>query len=120
MLHAELGRSPIQINIKSRMISCWLSVVNGKESKLSKLMYTIILKEHEKGLYVFKWNRCYSINSILVSVSGPDRFWKDSISNPKAVKLSISQALCDLYIQEWNEKVNNNNNNNNNFYILGG
>ena len=33
MLHAELGRHPIQINIKSRMIGFWLSIVNGKESK---------------------------------------------------------------------------------------
>ena len=29
MLHAELGRHPIQINIKSRMIGFWLSIVNG-------------------------------------------------------------------------------------------
>ena len=54
MLHAELGRHPIQINIKvskgakirsrynqrlkSRMIGFWLSIVNGKESKLLKLL----------------------------------------------------------------------------------
>ena len=30
MLHAELGRHPIQNNIKSRMIGFWLSIVNGK------------------------------------------------------------------------------------------
>ena len=66
MLHAELGRHPIQINIKSRMIGFWLSIVNGKESKLSKLLYTIMLKEHEKGSYNFKWIRC--INDILVAV----------------------------------------------------
>ena len=46
------------------------------------------------------------INDILVSVGRPDRFRNDSISNPKAVKLSISRVLSDLYIQEWNEKVN--------------
>ena len=43
MLHEELGRHPIQINIKSRMIGLWLSIVNGKESKLSKLLYSIML-----------------------------------------------------------------------------
>ena len=36
MLHAELGRHPIQINIKSRMIGFWLSIVNGKESKFNQ------------------------------------------------------------------------------------
>ena len=103
ILHAELGRQLTQINIKSRMISFWLSVVNGKESKLSQLLYTIMLKEQEKGLYDFKWIRC--INDILVSVGRPDLLRKGSISNPKALKLSILRAVSDLYIQEWNEKV---------------
>ena len=88
MLQAQLGRHPIQINIKSRMIGFWLSIVNGKESKSSKLLHTIMLKEKEKGFYDFKWI-CY-INDILVSVGPPDLFRNDSISNPKAVKLSIS------------------------------
>ena len=43
MLYTELGRHPIQINIKSRMIGFWLSIVNGKGSKLSKLLYSIML-----------------------------------------------------------------------------
>ena len=67
MLHAELGRHPIQINIKSRMIGFWLSIVNGKEFKLSKLLYSIMLKEHEKGSCNFKWILC--INYILDSCS---------------------------------------------------
>ena len=72
MLHAELGQHPIQINITSRMIGFWLSIVNGKESKLLKLLGSIMLKEHEKGSHNFKWIRC--INDILVSVGQPDLF----------------------------------------------
>ena len=52
MLHAELGWHPIQIDIKMRMIGFWLSTVNGKESKLSKLLYTFMLKEKEKGFMI--------------------------------------------------------------------
>ncbi|MCG8113215.1 MAG: reverse transcriptase domain-containing protein [Candidatus Thiodiazotropha taylori] len=104
MLHAELGRRPIQINIKSRMISFWLSIINGKESKLSKLVYKIMFNEHENGLYDYKWIRC--IKDILITVGRPELFKKSSISNPKAVKTSIAQTLSDLYIQEWYEKVN--------------
>ena len=66
MLHAELEGHPIQINIKSRMKGFWLSIVNGKETKLSKLLYSILLQEHKKGFNNFKWIRC--INDILVSV----------------------------------------------------
>ena len=104
MLHAELGRHPIQINIKSRMIGFWLSIVNGKESKLSKLLYSIMLKEHEKGSYNFKWIRC--INDILVAVGRPDLFRTEPVNDPNSVKMDISRTLSDLYIQEWNEKAN--------------
>ena len=104
MLHAELGRHPIQINIKSRMIGFWLSIVNGKESKLSKLLYSIMLKEHEKGSYNFKWIRC--INEILVAVGRPDLFRTEPVNSPNSVKMDISRTLSDLYFQEWNEKAN--------------
>ena len=53
MLHAKLGRHQIQFNIKSKMIGFWLSIVNGKESKLSKLQSSIMLKEHQMGSYNF-------------------------------------------------------------------
>ena len=102
MLHAELGRHLIQINIKSRMISFWLSIVNGKESKLLKLLYSIMFKEHEKGSYKFKWIRC--INDILVAV--PDLFKTEPANNPYSVKMDISRTLSDWYIQDWNEKAN--------------
>ena len=104
MLHAELGRHPIQINIKSRTIGFWLSIVNGKESKLSKLLYSIMLKEHEKGSYNFKWIRC--INDILGAVGRPDLFRTEPVNSPNSVKMDISRTLSDLYIQEWNEKAN--------------
>ena len=49
--------------IKSRMRGFWLIIVNGKDSRLSKLLYSIMLKEHENGSYNFKWICC--INDIL-------------------------------------------------------
>ena len=59
MLHAELERHPIQINIKSRMVGFWLSIVNGKESKLSKLLYSIMFKEHKKFFLSFLMDPLY-------------------------------------------------------------
>ena len=95
MSHAELGRHPIQINIKSRMIGFWLSIVNGKESKLSKLLYAIMLKEHEKGSYNFKWTRC--INDILLAVSRPDLSKTERVNNPNSVKW-IFHEHCQMCI----------------------
>ena len=35
MLFAELGRHPIQIDVKVRMINYWSSILNGKQTKLA-------------------------------------------------------------------------------------
>ena len=86
------------------MIGFWLSIVNGKESKLSKLLYSIMFKEHKKGSYNFNWIRC--INDILVTVGRPDLFKTEPVNIPKSVKMDISRTLTDLYNQEWNEKAN--------------
>ena len=51
-------------------------------------MFPIMFKEQENDLNDFKWIRCIFCR--------PSKY---SISNPKAVKLSITQALSDFYIQ---------------------
>ena len=52
MLHAELGWHPIQIDIRKRTMGFWLTIVNGKQSKLSKLLYTVMLKKQENVLII--------------------------------------------------------------------
>ena len=70
----RMGRHPIQINIKSRMIGFWLSCnCQWKRIQIIKLLYSIMLKEHEKGSYNFKWIRC--IKDILVAVGRPYLFF---------------------------------------------
>ena len=56
--------------------------------QLSKLLYSIMLKNHEKGSYNFKWIRC--INDILFAVGGPDLFKTEPVNNPNPVKMDIS------------------------------
>ena len=34
-----------------------------------------------------------------------DLLHKDSIENPKSIKVQISKTLSDLYIQEWHSKI---------------
>ena len=81
MLHAEFGRHLI-----------------------SKLLYSIMLKEHEKGSYNFKWISFK--NDILVAVGRPDLFKTEPVKNQNSMKIDISRTMSDLYIQEWNEKAN--------------
>ena len=42
MLFAELGRYPLDITVKIRMIGFWTRIISGKETKLSYLLYNTI------------------------------------------------------------------------------
>ena len=54
MLYAELGRTPIEIQIKTRMIGFWISLVNGNNSKFSRKLYNIMLTDSGSGRN-YKW-----------------------------------------------------------------
>ena len=45
MIYGELGRFPIEIDIKIRMESFWARLLLGKETKLSYLSYKLLLKK---------------------------------------------------------------------------
>ena len=85
------------------MISFWMNIVNGKQTKLSKWLYLLLLGEYDGGIYQHKWIHC--IKQILISVGRPDLLNKEVIENPKSIKNQISQTLSDLYVQEWHNKV---------------
>ena len=61
-----IRRRPLQINIKNRMIGLWISIINGKNSKLTNLLYNTLYNENELGIYNFKWIKC--IKDALISV----------------------------------------------------
>ena len=102
MLYAELGRVPIHLHIKKRIINYWISLINGSSSKFARKMYDIMLAEHENGK-THKW--ISYLKSILISVGLPDLIYQPIIINPQATKAKISETLKDLYIQEWHAKL---------------
>ena len=104
MLHAELGRRPIDVTIKTRLIGFWMNIINGKESKLSKLLYDILYHQYCSGEYQHKW--IHSIKELLISVGRFDLFNTRIIENPTSVKRQISETLVDLHTQDWHQKVN--------------
>jgi hypothetical protein len=42
MVYGELGRYPIDIDIKVRMISYWSKLILGNQSKISSLSYKLL------------------------------------------------------------------------------
>jgi hypothetical protein len=42
MLYGELGRYPLNITVKLKMLSFWSKLIDGKQSKLSSLIYRLL------------------------------------------------------------------------------
>ena len=77
--------------------------MNGKQTKLSKWLYLLLLGEYDGGIHQHKW--IHFIKHILISVGLPDLLNKEVIENPKSIKNQISKTLSDLCVQEWHNKV---------------
>lgn len=44
MIYGKLGRYPLKIQIKTRMIAYWSKLLTGKETDISKLFYNLAFK----------------------------------------------------------------------------
>ena len=107
MLHAELGRHTLDINIKSRAIGYWISFINSPNNKISKTLYNILYNETLLGRTNSKWLNY--IKDILTSVGKPHLFYQQQIFNPNSTKNLIVQTLKDQHIQNWNSKLQESN-----------
>jgi hypothetical protein len=54
IVYGELGRFPLEIRVKLRMISYWCKLVNN-ETKLSSSLYRLMLCLKNQGQNNFKW-----------------------------------------------------------------
>ena len=55
LLYGELGRYPVHISVKLRMIAFWFRLLTGKQSKLSLLVYSLLLNDMNNYVYNHKW-----------------------------------------------------------------
>ena len=94
MLYGELGRFPISVLIKSRMIGFWQRIVKGKQDKLSNKLYHILLEMHNRDLFHSKW--LLYIKSIL-NDCGKDYFWLNQNEIPTDISMSVKLKLMELH-----------------------
>ena len=64
MLYGELGRFPIAITIKKRIISFWSKLLLDKASKLSHRLYSVLYNNFNNNHYDFPWLQ--NVKSILI------------------------------------------------------
>lgn len=98
MLYGELGRYPIEITIKCRIINYWNRLISGKHTKLSFLLYNKLkttLNVHSKWIS--------NIKRIFDEIGRPD-IWLNQVPNSNYDKL-VKQNLKDQFLQDWSSKL---------------
>lgn len=96
MLHGELGRFPLEIIVKTRMIGFWNRLMHGKETKLSFLLYQCLLHSPNQPS---KWIN--HIKSIFIQVGRPDIWLGQQNFQLKSLSSLVKKTLVDQYIQDW-------------------
>ena len=62
-----------------------MNIVNGKQTKLSKWLYLLLLGEYDGGIHQHKW--IHFIYHILISVGRPDLLNKEVIETQNQSKI---------------------------------
>ena len=101
MVLGELGRFPIEVKVKLRMISFWSRLIQS-ESKLSSILYKLMLSLNEQNQHTFKWIKC--MESIFNEVGLGYNFQNQVGYFDKNM---IKQILRDQFIQKWHSDINN-------------
>ncbi|MEW8548622.1 MAG: reverse transcriptase family protein [Candidatus Thiodiazotropha sp.] len=101
MLYAELGRYPLNITIKTRMIGFWNRLLLGKQFKLAYIMYQTLKTTDER----FKW--ISHIKQILTDVGRYDIWINQNALNSYNIKYTVKRILMDQFLQSWRSSLNN-------------
>jgi hypothetical protein len=100
ILYAELGRYPLSIVIKSRMINFWNKIITGNQSKISYRIYKYM---QQIPNYESKW--ITGIKNILNETGRFDLWLEQDNIQSKSLKLTIKQILIDQNIQNWHNRL---------------
>ena len=101
MVYGELGRFPILINRKIRILKYWVKIVNGKACPLVKQMYNVgaLYNATLSDNRVINWA---SLVESLINSLGFGLVWTEQFVANEPYFISLSkQRLCEQYIQQW-------------------
>jgi hypothetical protein len=104
MVYGELGRMPLSVLIKSRMIPFWFRIISGDDSKMSSIVIKLLCNMYSKNLNESKWIQCIEAN---LNKLGLGFVWLNQGCNISKnwLKHIVSQTLSDQYKQEWYSMV---------------
>ena len=102
-VYAELGRMPLEIKIKTKVLFFWSKLVTGKQTKLSYIMYFFLLMLHNENIYSSEW-----ITFIIDTLYGCGLSYlclEQEYMKPEYVKRRVQLTLEDQYLQSWKQSL---------------
>ncbi len=87
MIYEELGKYPVSIHIKTRMVNYWSSVITGKQDKLSYVMYQCLYKLYNENSFRSPWLKY--IKTLLNNSGMSDIWMAQEIYNSVWLKLAF-------------------------------
>ena len=104
MVYGELGRYPMEIMIKRKIVLFWNNLLY-EGNKLSSILYQLMFRLHQQNPSHFKW--ISYVKSIFDEI-GLSFIWNDQLPIEKNVlKNIVSSKLNDQFIQKWFSQMNN-------------
>jgi hypothetical protein len=101
MLYGELGRYPLEIVIKSRMIHFWSKLLSSNTTKISHICYNHMLNSTVN----YKW-----LNHIknILNQTGHTYIWtyQNSLLLTNTYK-HVKRVLIDQFVQKWHSQLEN-------------
>jgi len=105
MVYGQLGRMPLIVNIKSRILNYWFKIVTCTENKLSVHLYNLMLAISKNNIVENKWLQYVeqSLNNLVLS-----NIWSNQGKGIHKIwfKGYIKQLLHDQYLQNWFASLN--------------
>ena len=98
-----MGGYPVSVNIKQGVISYWMRLILGKETKLCSIAYRLMFDLFNTHDVNFKW---LTHVKAIFDECGLSYIWQSqNCANYIWVKAKIKQCLIDQFKQNWNEEI---------------
>ena len=104
MLYGDLGRFPLSILIKKRIIGFWYRLINN-DYNLSSLLYKIVVNDYYVNSNVYSWLNCVKD---IFNECGLSYIWYNQayqFSREHLLTL-VESSLKHQYLQNWTSLVN--------------
>ena len=108
MVFGEVGRYPVLIHIKTRLLCYWYKLINNvSKPSLSSHVYHIMYNMHIMNIYTSPYLKF--VKNTLIEVGMYGLWLSHDLSNisKNVFKSHIKNTLNDLYVQNWYSKLEN-------------